>query len=143
MYDDEEGSVQMRTKKMASSFVAMFLVIVSTGCAHYSTTGDTTPSENIVNAPIDVVWQKTLEILPQERITLRDVDKANYQIVADKEITIWSWGDEIRIRFFQRGENETVVHLEAGAKAQVIGWGHQERMVKDIFNKIKIASESR
>jgi hypothetical protein len=133
----------MITKKMVASLVTMLFIIVSSGCAHYSTTGDRTPSENIVNAPIDTVWQKTLEILPQERIRLRDVDKANYYISADKQITIWSWGDNIVIRLFQRGENQTVVHFESGAKAQLIGWGHQERMVKDIFNKIKIASESK
>jgi len=135
--------MQKITKKMVPTLVVMLFIIVSMSCAHYSTTGDRTPSETIVNAPIDVVWQKTLEILPQERITILEIDKANYFISADKQITIWSWGDNIRIRLFQRGENQTVVHFEAGAQAQLIGWGHQERMVKDLFNKIKIASESK
>ena len=31
--------------------------------------------ENIINAPIDVVWEKTLQILPTGRITLKEVDK--------------------------------------------------------------------
>ena len=133
----------MTMKKILSWLIPVSLIMISVGCAHYSTTGDRTPSENIINAPIDTVWQKTLEILPEERITLQKVDKANYFISANKDITIWSWGDDIRIRLFQRGENQTIVHFEAGAKAQLIGWGHQERMVNELFNKIKVAAESK
>lgn len=110
-------------------------------CASYSTTRRT-EAENTINAPIDVVWEKTLQILPTERMTLKTVDKANHLIVAKKHITFWSWGDEISIRLIPKGERQTIMDFSAGT---VWGWGdmgHEGRMVTSIFNKIKSASEA-
>jgi len=117
------------------------LIIITVSCATYSTTRRP-QAENTINASIDVVWQKTLEILPTERMTLKNVDKENYFIAARKHITFWSWGDEISIRLIAKGEKQTIMDFSAGS---VWGWGdfgHEGRMVKSIFDKIKNASES-
>ncbi len=122
--------------------IAFFIVTaLSIGCSHYST-ALRSDAENIINAPIDVVWEKTLEILPTERITLNMINKNDYFISARKHATFWSWGDDISIQLIPKGERQTIMIFDAGAKMQLIGWGHQERMVKSIFNRIKTASEN-
>jgi len=110
------------------------------GCAHYSTTRRL-EEENIINAPIDVVWEKTLEILPTERITLKEVDKANYFIEAKKHITYWSPGDNISIRLIPKREKQTIMHFDAGKWFGAFDFGHEGRMVRNIFDRIKRASE--
>jgi hypothetical protein len=115
--------------------------LVTFGCSTYSTVRRSA-SENIINAPVDVVWVKTLEILPDERMTLKNVNKADYFIEAKKSITFWSFGDEVGIRLVPRGEKQTEMQFSAGT---VWGWGdfgHEGRMVTDIFSRIKNASES-
>jgi hypothetical protein len=57
-----------------------------------------------MNAPVDIVWVKTLEILPDERMTLKTVNKVDYFIEAKKSITFWSIGDKVGIRLVPRGE---------------------------------------
>jgi len=117
------------------------LAITILSCATYSTTRRS-EAENLINAPIDVVWEKTLEILPNERMTLKNVNKDNYFIEAKKHITFWSWGDEISIRLLPRGEKQTFMQFSAGT---VWGWGdfgHEGRMVQSIFDRIKKASET-
>ena len=119
----------------------LILLTVAVSCAHYSTTRRP-EAENVINAPIDVVWEKTLEILPTERMTLKNVNKDNYFIEAKKHITFWSWGDEVSIRLIPKNEKQTLMEFSAGT---VFGWGdfgHSGRMVKSIFGKIKEASET-
>ena len=56
--------------------------------------------------------------------------------------TFLSWGDEISIRLIAKGEKQTIMEFSAGT---VWGWGdlgHEGRMVKSIFDRIKKASES-
>jgi len=115
-------------------------LVITIGCAHYSTTR-LTENERLINAPIDVVWEKTLEILPTERMTLKEVEKDSYFIEAKKHVTFWSWGDEVSIRLIPRGERQTVMNFDAGTW---FGWGdlgHEGRMVRNIFDRIKRASE--
>jgi hypothetical protein len=116
-------------------------LVLALGCAHYSTVR-WSEDERLINAPIDVVWEKVLEILPTERITLRAVNKDEYFISAKKHLTFWSWSDDISIRLIPRGERQTIMNFDAGT---VFGWqhdfGHEGRMVRNIFNRIKRLSE--
>jgi len=127
---------------MKKLFSLVVIIILLFGCTHYYSTATQPQDENIINAPIDIVWEKTLQILPTERISLKIIDKKNYFIFGEKHITIWSWGDNINIHLIPLGDNQTIMQFEAGAKAQLYDWGHEKRMVKDIFTKIKIASEA-
>lgn len=131
--------IPLRGKALALLLVAVLL----TACAHYSTTHDRSETENTIMAPIDTVWKVTHEILPPERITIQSSDKNTYTIVAKKAITLASAGDDITIKLYARNPSATIVHFEAHPSLGTtwIGWGHQERMVKDIFAKIKAASE--
>ena len=122
-------------------WIAFFGVIITAGCGHYATVVRP-ESEKIINAPINVVWENTLRLLPTERIDIDTVDKASYTITGVKRINVWTMGDNIRLRLIPRGDQQTAMDFEATTPVQVIGWGHAERMVKSIFQKIKNASEA-
>jgi hypothetical protein len=130
-------------RKKFIKITILLIIVTIIGCSHYSTTGKRLEPENIINAPIDIVWEKTLQILPTERITVKAANKDTYFIQGHKAITFWSLGDEINIKLFPKGDKQTIVHFEASTEGlQVVGWGHQERMVKKIFYRIKNASET-
>ncbi len=112
------------------------------GCAHYSTIENRSEAENIINAPIDIVWDKTLETLYAKNIIIQAIDKDNFSIQAIKGVSLLSWSDIISIRLISHGTNQTIIYFDAKAHApQIIGWGHQKKLVIDIFNKIKAVSE--
>jgi hypothetical protein len=127
--------------KIGIKVIAFLFLFIATACTHYST-AVRNEAENSINAPISIVWEKTLEILPSERITLKTVDKDSYFVAGKKHATFWSWGDDISIRLVPKGEQQTIMLFDAGAGFQLVGWGHQERMVKDIFQRIKTTSEN-
>ena len=80
-------------KKLLSISILLIIIV---GCNSYSTTRRAEP-ENIINAPIDVVWERTLEILPTERMTIKNIDKENYLIEARKHVTFLSPRVRLRI----------------------------------------------
>ncbi len=60
-----------KLKSLKSIMLPILILIIAISCAHYST-ARRPESENVINAPIDIVWEKTLEILPTERMTLKE-----------------------------------------------------------------------
>jgi len=129
----------MKGKKVF--LLIMFLTMSTLSCATYSTVRRP-QAENIINAPVEVVWERTLEILPTERMTLKNIDKENYFIEARKHITFWSYGDVVSIRLIPKGEKQTIMQFSSGNVWGGLDFGHQGRMVKNIFDRIKKASES-
>jgi hypothetical protein len=127
--------------KILKNLIMLLGVVVTSACGHYASV-DRPESQNIINAPINVVWDNTPKILPTERIDIDQADKSTYTVVGRKRINMWTMGDDVRIRLIPRGENQTVVDFEATTPVQVIGWGHAERMVESIFEKIKTVSEA-
>lgn len=122
----------------------LVLMAFLTGCAHYSVTAERTEADNIIVAPIEVVWQKTLDLLPNEQISVTTFDKSTYTIKARKSVTVWSWGDDVTIKLYSRTPQKTIVHIEAqpALGTTLVGWGHQERMTISLFEKIKSLSEA-
>ena len=72
----------------------------------------------------------------------RNIDKENYFIEARKHITFWSYGDIVSIRLIPKGEKQTIMQFSSGNVWGGLDFGHQGRMVKSIFDRIKKASES-
>jgi len=159
-------------KNLKSAMLLVLILTMAISCAHYSTTRRP-ESENVINAPIDVVWEKTLEILPGERMTLKEVHKGKYFIQAKKRITFWSFGDDVSIRLIPKSQNQTIMNFDAGISETfacasedidnlsisrkvenqtmlhfdlacmwgAFDFGHEGRMVRSIFDRIKKASE--
>jgi hypothetical protein len=130
----------MKTGKIFFIALTFFLA----GCAHYSVTAERTEEANTIAAPIEVVWQKTLDLLPNEGISVITSDKSTYTIKARKSVTVWSWGDDVTIKLYSRTPQKTIVHIEAhpALGTTLVGWGHQERMAVSLFEKIKSISEA-
>ena len=112
----------MNPKKIILVIALAFLV----ACSSYST-ARRIESENIINAPINVVWEKTLEILPTERMTFTTISKDDYFVCAEKSATFWSWGDKVSLRLIPKGERQTLMNISAQGKYQWVGlivfWG--------------------
>lgn len=126
-------------KKLLSISILLMIIV---SCSSYSTTRRAEP-ENIINAPIDVVWERTLEILPTERMTIKNTDKENYSIEAKKHATFLSPGDNVNVKLIPKGEKQTIMHCSAASVWHYwVDFGHECRMTINIFNKIKDASES-
>jgi len=119
-----------------------FVVAVVIGCTHYST-ANRSDAENRIHAPVSVVWEKTLEILRNEKVSLEIVKKADYAIMGSILADLVMDGSDLTIQLIPRGKNETVAHIEAKGKSQVVGLGVQESQVKQLFNRIKEVSEQR
>ena len=128
----------------AGKIFFIVLMVFLAGCAHYSVTAERTEEENTIVAPIEVVWQKTLDLLPNERISVITSDISTYTIKARKSVTFWSWGDDVTIKLYPRSPQKTIVHIEAHPALGItlIGWGHQKRMTVSLFEKIKSLSEA-
>ncbi|MBK7551670.1 MAG: hypothetical protein IPI61_08415 [Syntrophaceae bacterium] len=128
----------------AGKIFFIVLMVFLAGCAHYSVTSERTEEENTIVAPIEVVWQKTLDLLPNERISVTTSDISTYTIKARKSVTFWSWGDDVTIKLYPRSPQKTIVHIEAhpALGTTLVGWGHQERMTVSLFEKIKSLSEA-
>ncbi len=121
-------------------FIIFFITIM--GCTHFTST--LRPyTLDIIDAPIDIVWENTLQILPSKTITLKEVKKLDYLIVAKKLISFKNlWGGEITIRLTAKGEEQTIMYFEAEGRIRLLDLGHEERMIKNVFDRIKRASES-
>ena len=123
------------------AFIA--LVIFLTGCTHYSTILERTEEQNTISAPIDIVWQKTLGLLNNERIELDTFNESMYTIDAHNYGKQWSSDDEVTIKLHSRASDKTVIHIEVhpGIHTTLVGWGHQKRLAVYLFEKIKETSE--
>jgi hypothetical protein len=98
--------------------------------------------ENVINAPIDIVWEKTLQILKAERVSLKTVSKMDYSISGRTRITLWSLlGDNINIRLTPFGGEQTFLYFEAEARFKLFDWGAEERTLETILNRIRSSSE--
>ncbi len=119
-------------------FLLVIFLMTVVGCTIRST-AERSDTVYIINAPIDVVWENTLQVLPQEKVTLKTVNKPDYFVSG------WNWwGDEISVRLTaSENEKQTRMYLEVGGVAIVgwVVWGHEERTIRSIFQKIKSASE--
>ena len=121
-------------------FLVIFIAIM--GCTHFTST--LRPyTLDIIYAPVDIVWENTLQILPRTTITLKEVKRFDYLIVAKKLISFDNlWGGEITIRLTAKGEEQTIMYFEAEGRIRLLDLGHEEHMIRNIFYQIKRASES-
>ncbi|MBN1832234.1 MAG: hypothetical protein JW896_09000 [Deltaproteobacteria bacterium] len=96
---------------MKRLLVIIALMIVSTSCGHYSTADGPTP-DNFINADINTVWEKTLETLKAEGMTLEKTNKDRYFVEATQYVPRsrgsidWTQGPEISIRLTPKSTSE-------------------------------------
>lgn len=119
----------------------VMLIVMLFGCGTYYSTMTRPESENIINAPIDIVWEKVLQILPTEDITIRIADKNSHSILGRKGMSMSSIADDIAIQLIPKGEHQTIMNFSCQSKNAGYDWGNSERVTLSFFNKVKEASE--
>lgn len=114
-------------------------LILLSSCAHFSNTDQSDSSK--INAPVDTVWIKTLQILPTEKIIIVTAERDTYTIEAEKELTTLSKGDKIFIRLVPRSHNTTTFSITGAGNPVEKDSEHQTMLRKDLFKKVKEACE--
>jgi hypothetical protein len=128
-------------KRFLLMLVLTMVLGISEGCAHYSNKMFP-PTEKIINAPPDVVYQESLKILPEERIEILIANEVDRTIFGKKGINFWTDGDGVHIKIEPYDGNRSILNLEISANNQLLGWGYQEMLGKILFSKIKENSEN-
>ncbi|MFH1349515.1 MAG: hypothetical protein ABII26_01135 [Pseudomonadota bacterium] len=126
--------------KRIVTMIILLLMATPIGCSQYST-ALRNDAENLVNAPSNVVWEKTLQVLKSEKVNLDLIKRSENIISGETMPTFWGDGNLLFINLIPKGEKQTVVHLEVRGKSQTIGLRLQEVLARNIFNKVKSASE--
>jgi len=129
----------MRLLKIGKIGLVVMLMCLL-GCTGYSTIRRP-ESANIINAPIDAVWEEALKLLPTERMTITFSNKDEYEIVAEKAMTFWGLGDIVRIILHPKSEKQTLVEMSAQKRMGLLDYGHEGRMVRSIFTKLRTLCE--
>ena len=116
----------------------LMIFLLTFGCSgpEYSRRSE---SENLIQAPIDVVWENTLQILRSEQITIKTVTKLDYFIDG------WDWwGDEIRIRMTSEKPGQVFLFIDVSSMTLIkwVVWGLEERTMQNLYEKIRRASEA-
>ena len=125
---------------MKKFVVFLFASIILGGCTHYSSA--TRPeAENLINASFDSVWDRTLQVLKNDEVTVNSAEKQTFQISARNKTTIWSFGDDLTFRFIPRGSTQTLLTIDAKSSNLLFDWGHEKRLSLSLFEKIKSAAE--
>ena len=120
---------------------AMILVMATAmGCTYY-TTAIRNDAENIIHAPLDVVWETTLEVLRYEAATLDIVKRSENIILGETRYYGCTDKNDIAIKFIPQGEKKTILHLQVKGQSQTLGFDYQKYLAEYFFNKIKQGSE--
>ena len=84
---------------------------------------------------IEEAFQKALEAIKNNGWTLRDF-KQNEKILAETDVSLRSWGEEIEIKLLRRRDNVEVI-VSSEPIHQIIDWGKSTDNVKDFFQKFE------
>jgi len=129
-------------KNIRTLFVlCVFVILISIGCTHYSTIRRPA-EENIINAPVWVVWNKLVidpMVLREAEIPITYVDGISHTAIAYKQPTMWSCGEKIEVILRPITDKQTRVFIE-GKKLNCL-WGYESKRVKKIFARLKEESE--
>ncbi len=131
--------VCVRNRSLPMKRLPMIAILILTaGCSTFLDSHSERPeTEIVVHAPIDVVWEKALEILPNERMILVSTDKDEYLISAEKKgSTLKHTRALINLKLLTIGKNETLVKLWA-QNVGLAGFGHQGRVIRNFSEKLK------
>ena len=121
--------------------VLMAFLALILGCSTYSTR--TRPeTENVIRAPVDLVWDVTLSVLKAENIEIKDVDESDLTLLGRRRL-LWKWGDEVRVRLIPQGQARTLMHIEADVESGITSGEDSEQLARRIFSKVRYASEMR
>ncbi len=82
--------------------------------------------------PKDETFEALVQVLPTVKgMKVKGADPASGQIDASAGLSIWSWGERIRIGVTDAAGG-SVVSISSGNKAQLVSWGKNKRNIAEI-----------
>lgn len=87
-----------------------------------------------LNVPLEQAKAKAEEALLKAGFKMSRWIESNQAFYSESAITIWSWGEDIVVRFEEKGA-ETLVWFTSSCKlaTQFIDWGKNKKNVKKFF----------
>lgn len=127
--------------KWLTLLVTLTLALGCSTLSRYTSDSQRPEIEVTINAPIDVVWENALRIIPMERMILVSADENAYQIIARKKgSTFGGHKEAIILQLAQEGERQTLAKFRP-RNIRVSAFAYQSRMIKNIARKLQTASE--
>jgi len=85
--------------------------------------------------PIELAFDKILEIVAESHFHLKYVNKTDFEIFATSEFSWKSWGENIYIKLNGSG-TRTIVRFNSASLFQVYAWGKNEDNFDEFFQKL-------
>lgn len=92
--------------------------------------------EKAYDIPIDLMYEKMIEVIDNSDFKLVETDREKLQILAISTFTLKSWGENLYIGFETRG-NETIMKFCSATLFQMYSWGKNEKNYNDLLNDIE------
>lgn len=127
--------------KWLTLLVTLTLALGCSTLSRYTSDSQRPEIEVTINAPIDVVWENALRVIPMERMILVSTDENAYQIIARKKgSTFGGHKEAIILQLAQTGEGQTLAKFRP-RNIRVSAFPYQSGMIKNIARKLQTASE--
>lgn len=95
-------------------------------------------TENLqLQIPLEQAKAKTEEALMKAGFKMSKWVEQNQAFYSESSLTIWSWGEDIQVRF-QENEHGTLVLFSSSCKlaTQFIDWGKNKKNTKKFFTAL-------
>ncbi|AEV31379.1 hypothetical protein Oweho_0358 [Owenweeksia hongkongensis DSM 17368] len=93
-------------------------------------------SKTSYDIPIDLMFEKTLEVLDTTKFKLVHADKERFEIFAISPISWKSWGENLYIDFTEEN-GETIMNFHSVAVMQVQTWDKNQKNSEHLINSIE------
>lgn len=86
--------------------------------------------------PIDLMFEKVVEVINHSKFTVVAKDEGKYEILAITKPSLISWGENLYIDFKQSKE-ETIANFRSSTCFQVYSWGRNEDNLTELLDEIE------
>ena len=93
-------------------------------------------SENVYDIPIDLMFEKIIEVINHSKFRLIEADNESFEIMANTTMTFRSWGENIYINF-EETEGNTKMKFCSATLFQIHSWGKNEENYHELLNRIE------
>ena len=92
--------------------------------------------EKTYDIPIDLMFEKIIEVINNSKLRLIRTDNNTFEIMANTKMTLRSWGENIYISFEEKNGN-TKMKFCSAALFQFYAWGKNEENYDKLLSEIE------
>ncbi|WP_027420890.1 hypothetical protein [Crocinitomix catalasitica] len=93
-------------------------------------------SKHTYDIPIDLMFEKAIEVISNSQFKLVDTNKETMEVLAISKISFKSWGENIYLRFEPNGD-KSIMYFCSTTLFQSYSWGKNESNNSVLFNEIE------